>query len=164
MFVATHLDFTLIMSNTTVFHQIIQSGEVEKPVFETKRENGIWTAACVFRDVYYLQTDPQLKVAKDKVYGAILADTEMQPKLAGSIAKRDLLNKGWVIDFTATHKVGVVVADITFFSPHDLENSKVDSPLYSRRESFTGDSIGSLDRFIKSICADIIAQLTRKTA
>lgn len=152
------------MSNTTVFHQIIQSGELEKPVFKVDRKDGIWTAACVFRDVYYLQTDPQLKVAKDKVYGAILADTEMQPKLAGSIAKRDLLDKGWIIDFTATHKAGVVVADVTFFSPSDLGNSKIDFPLFTKRESFTGDSIGSLDRFIKATCATILAQLPRDNA
>jgi len=149
-----------MMSNTTKFHQIVQSGELELPNFETKREDGLWIASCVFRDVYYLQTDPQLKNAKDKVYGAILTTTAMQPKLAGSVAKRDLLNKGWVIDFSATHKPNLVIADISFTPPQDSQESTEDALNSIRHEHFEGDSIGSLDRFIKATCADILSQLT----
>jgi hypothetical protein len=146
------------MSNTTVFHQIVQSSDIELPKFDTKREDGLWTASCVFRDVYYLQTDPQLKIAKDKVFGAILADTALQPKLAGSIAKRDLLDRGWTIEFNATLESNHVEADVLFTPPSNSSNSEESTNSEVKKERFWGDSIGSLDRFIKSTCATILAQ------
>jgi hypothetical protein len=143
------IDLQIKMSNTSTFHQIVQTVEgVSLPKFTCSRGNdGLWTAACTFNDVYYAERDHKLQVAKDKVFGNILNDTKLQPMLSGSMAKRDILQKGYTINIHALIGCDGLVATVKFKSPlGDEEIYKTDC-----------DSIGSLDRFVKSTSAKILS-------
>lgn len=138
------------MSNISTFHQILQTVEgVVPPTFVNKRVDDLWSASCTFNDVYYVATDHKLQMAKDKVYGQILADSNLQPMLAGSLAKRELVSLGYAIDIHAVVDVAGIQATIKFKSHIRAEQTY--------QEAF--DSIGSMDRFIKSTCAKILNQI-----
>jgi hypothetical protein len=133
------------MDATILYHQSVQMRKIAPLSLTTVSDGNLWTSTCNHNGKKYTASDKVKKQAINSLYAQVLESADIVQKPSGKDSKRLFLDSGGVYTVNACCNAEGLYATITL---------KHKGKTHAYNQLF--DSIGSMDRFIKSSCTQFI--------